>query len=91
MLAASCVAEAHFAWSDQAQGQVEAGQGGGADGGAGEVAGLVRGQRGCGQQGERAGKGGGGERVREAVHGQVGEGERDGDQDQPGQCRQFPY
>ena len=79
MLAAGFgVAEAHVARPDQAQGQVEAGECGGADRGAGEVAGLVAGQRGCGQQGERASERGGGQRVREPVHGNVDEGERDG-------------
>jgi hypothetical protein len=50
----------------------------------------VGGQSGCRQEGERASEGGGGEQVRETVHGYVDEGERNGDQGQPGQGRQFP-
>jgi hypothetical protein len=54
------------------------------------VAGLVAGERGDGQQREGPGEGSGGERVGEPADGHVDEGERDGEQDQPGQCRQLP-
>jgi DNA polymerase I len=84
------VAKADPARPDQQQGQVEAGEGGSADRGAGEIAGLMAGQRGCGQQGERPSERGGGQRVREPVHGDVDKGERDGYEGQPGQCCQFP-
>ncbi len=69
------------------QGQVKAGQRGGADGRAAKVAGLVAGERGDTQQREGAGAGSGGERVRQPPDGRVDEGEGNGEQGQPGQRR----
>jgi len=81
------VTQAHAARSDDRQGQVETGEGGSADGRAADVARLVAGERGDGQEGEGADAGCGGERVRESVNGRVDEAEGDGEQGQPGQCR----
>lgn len=44
------ITETYVAWSDDRQGQVEAREGGGADGRAAEVARLVSGERGNSQQ-----------------------------------------
>jgi hypothetical protein len=51
----------------------------------------VAGERGDGQQRESPGERGGDERIGEPADGHVDEGERDGQQDHPGQCRQLPY
>jgi hypothetical protein len=50
----------------------------------------VAGERGDTQQREGAGAGSGGERVRQPPDGRVDEGEGNGEQGQPGQCRQLP-
>jgi hypothetical protein len=54
------------------------------------VARLVAGERGDTQKGEGARAGSGGERVRQPPDGRADEGEGNGEQDQPGQCRQLP-
>ena len=61
---------------DGGQGQVDADEGGGADGRAAEVAGLVAGGRGDAQEGEGAGAGGSGERVWQPADRRVDGGER---------------
>ena len=63
---------------------MEADEGGGADGRAAKVAGLVAGERGDAQEGDGAGAGGSGERVWQPADRRVDGGERDGEQDQPG-------
>lgn len=83
------IPQAQATWPDDREDQVETGQGGRANGRTAEVSRLVIGESGDRQQREGPGEGGGGELVREPADGQVDEGERDGEQDQPSQCRQF--